>query len=69
MKALYVAAIVLLLLIFKGHITKRKHRCPKCGFVFEPDFYQRMLSNGYMGSKRYLKCPFCHKKSYCSPVD
>ena len=56
--------VLLLFVLIYIHTTQNAYVCPKCHKKFEITFLKDMLTlnNGKMG--KYLKCPYCHQKSW-----
>ena len=62
-----VLPVAVLMVLSHLLIVCRKYRCPKCGKVFKPRFYQISfwLHNG---SSRAGKCPHCGKIGFFRPA-
>ena len=56
--------VLLLYVLIYIHTTQNAYICPKCHKKFEITFLKDMLTlnNGKRG--KYLKCPYCHQKSW-----
>jgi transcriptional regulator with XRE-family HTH domain/DNA-directed RNA polymerase subunit RPC12/RpoP len=68
-------AILALCLVFlapcfyalKLEISVGYYKCKHCGYEIVPT-YKQALNAMHMGTTRYLKCPNCHKKSWCKKI-
>ena len=49
-------------------LAKNTYACPNCGHLFKKKWYQMMLSL-HINDNRWLKCPSCKKKDWCSKKD
>ncbi len=58
--------ILLVLVPVLIYLSKTIYVCDKCGCRFRLKWYKCMFSI-HMNDDRYLKCPKCKKKSWCSP--
>lgn len=47
--------------------TAGYYKCKNCGHRFVPSYNATLFSSHY-GRTRYLKCPECHKRSWCKKV-
>lgn len=56
--------VILLFVLIYIHATQNAYVCPKCHKKFVITFLKDMLTlnNGKKG--KYLKCPYCHQKSW-----
>ena len=64
------ACIVFLVPCFyalKLEISVGAYKCKHCGHEIIPT-YSQALNAMHMGTTRYLKCPNCHKRSWCKKV-
>lgn len=64
--------LVIILLIFSTIFAKKYYECvayvcPNCGTKFVPSFKQFFFA-AHTPRFRKLRCPHCHKKSYCLEV-
>ena len=46
------------------YIITRHFKCPRCGTVFRPKWYE-ISSWLHLGSSRLVKCPHCHYRGFC----
>ena len=53
--------------VMEGQRKIGYYQCAKCGETFVPKFWSHAFGFN-MISKRYLKCPHCGEKSWCSKV-
>ncbi|MBR5900038.1 MAG: helix-turn-helix transcriptional regulator [Clostridia bacterium] len=68
-------AILALCLVFlapcfyalKLEISVGCYKCKHCGYEIVPT-YKQALNAMHMGTTRYLRCPNCHKKSWCKKI-
>ncbi len=51
----------------KLEVSVGVYKCKKCGAEIVPT-YQEALNSMHMGTTRYLKCPNCHKRTWCKKV-
>ena len=61
------ACVVFLIPCFyalKLEVSVGAYKCKRCGHEFVPT-YSKALNAMHMGTTRYLKCPECHKRSWC----
>ena len=65
----YAIAIPIVIIFLFAHyfIMSATYVCPECGTEFKPKWYQLSAYIHFMG-KRLIKCPNCHKTSYCKKV-
>ncbi len=64
------ATIFYLLVILYGlklEVDAGFYECKNCHHKFAPT-YIKVFMVGHIGTTRYLKCPKCHKKSWCKKV-
>lgn len=59
---------LLLFVLIYIHATQNAYVCPKCHKKFEISFLKDILTlnNGKKG--KYLKCPYCHQKSWIAEI-
>lgn len=65
-----VLCVVFLLPCFyalKLEVSVGAYKCKNCGHEFVPT-YKEALWAMHRGTTRYLKCPECHKRSWCKKV-
>jgi transcriptional regulator with XRE-family HTH domain/DNA-directed RNA polymerase subunit RPC12/RpoP len=65
-----VLCVVFLLPCFyalKLEVSVAAYKCKNCGHEFVPT-YKEALNAMHRGTTRYLKCPECHKRSWCKKV-
>ena len=65
-----VLCVVFLLPCFyalKLEVSVGAYKCKNCGHEFVPT-YKEALNAMHRGTTRYLKCPECHKRSWCKKV-
>lgn len=60
--------VVLLLVIAHLIILCKNYRCPYCGQIFRPKWYE-ISAWIHMGNCRAMKCPHCGKKGLFPPAD
>lgn len=66
---LFIAAVIFIVLFIGGKcLARHTYCCPQCGKSFRKKWYHMALSR-HIGSDRYLKCPHCGKKDWCSVKD
>ena len=51
----------------KLEVSVGAYKCKNCGHEFVPT-YKEALNAMHRGTTRYLKCPECHKRSWCKKV-
>jgi len=51
----------------KLEVSVGAYKCKNCGHEIIPT-YSEALGAMHMGTTRYLKCPNCHKRSWCKKV-
>ena len=51
----------------KLEISVGAYKCKNCGYEIVPT-YSQALNAMHMGFTRYLKCPNCHKRTWCKKV-
>lgn len=51
----------------KLEVSVGAYRCKHCGHEIVPS-YQEALMAMHRGTTRYLKCPQCHKRSWCKKI-
>ncbi len=51
----------------KLEVSVGAYKCKNCGNEFVPT-YSKALNAMHMGFTRYLKCPKCHKRTWCKKV-
>jgi transcriptional regulator with XRE-family HTH domain/DNA-directed RNA polymerase subunit RPC12/RpoP len=51
----------------KLEVSVGAYKCKNCGHEFVPT-YKEALNAMHMGFTRHLKCPECHKRSWCKKV-
>ena len=67
-----VIAITIIFLIpcffaLKLEVSVGAYKCKNCGYEIVPT-YKEALNAMHMGTTRYLKCPNCHKRTWCKKV-
>ena len=60
----YVAYVAAVILIAHFYLLRCSFKCPKCGTVFRPRWYEISVWLHY-GSARVVKCPVCHRRGFC----
>lgn len=56
--------ILLLLILIYIHVTQNAYVCPKCHKKFTITFLKDLLTLNNGNKGKYLKCPYCHQKSW-----
>ena len=51
----------------KLEVSVGAYKCKNCGHEIVPT-YMQALNAMHMGTTRYLKCPECHKRTWCKKV-
>ena len=51
----------------KLEVSVGAYKCKNCGHEIVPT-YKQALNAMHMGTTRYLKCPNCHKRTWCKKV-
>ena len=51
----------------KLEVSVGAYKCKNCGHEIVPT-YKQALNAMHMGTTRYLKCPKCHKRTWCKKV-
>ena len=51
----------------KLEVSVGAYKCKNCGYEIVPT-YTQALNAMHMGTTRYLKCPKCHKRTWCKKV-
>ena len=51
----------------KLEVSTGVYKCKKCGYEITPTYHEA-LNAMHMGTTRYLKCPHCHKRTWCKKV-
>ena len=51
----------------KLEVSVGAYKCKNCGHEIVPT-YSQALNAMHMGTTRYLKCPSCHKRTWCKKV-
>ncbi len=51
----------------KLEVSVGAYKCKNCGHEIVPT-YSQALNAMHMGTTRYLKCPKCHKRTWCKKV-
>lgn len=51
----------------KLEVSVGAYKCKNCGHEIVPT-YTQALNAPHMGTTRYLKCPNCHKRTWCKKV-
>ncbi len=51
----------------KLEVSVGAYKCKNCGHEIVPT-YTQALNAMHMGTTRYLKCPVCHKRTWCKKV-
>jgi DNA-directed RNA polymerase subunit RPC12/RpoP len=51
----------------KLEVSVGAYKCKNCGREIIPT-YKEALNAMHMGTTRYLKCPHCHKRTWCKKV-
>ena len=51
----------------KLEVSVGAYKCKHCGYEIVPT-YKQALNSMHKGTTRYLKCPKCHKRSWCKKV-
>ncbi|MBE7073791.1 MAG: helix-turn-helix transcriptional regulator [Clostridiales bacterium] len=51
----------------KLEVSVGAYKCKNCGFEIVPT-YTQALNAMHKGTTRYLKCPNCHKRTWCKKV-
>ena len=67
-----VIAICILFLIpcfyaLKLEVSIGSYKCKNCGHEIVPTYKEALIAM-HMGTTRYLKCPKCHKRTWCKKV-
>ncbi len=60
-----VIVIIAVVWAVKTDYETGRYECRKCGHTFRPT-YKAYLCGAHTLKKRYLKCPECGEKSWCS---
>ena len=72
---LQIVTILLICILFlipcfyalKLEVSVGAYKCKSCGYEIIPT-YSEALWAMHMGTTRYLKCPKCHKKTWCKKI-
>ncbi|MBQ8300105.1 MAG: helix-turn-helix transcriptional regulator [Clostridia bacterium] len=72
---LQIVTILLICILFlipcfyalKLEVSVGAYKCKSCGYEIVPT-YSEALWAMHMGTTRYLKCPKCHKKTWCKKI-
>ena len=65
--ALCVVFLIPCFYALKLEVSVGAYKCQNCGFEIVPT-YSQALNAMHMGTTRYLKCPKCHKRTWCKKV-
>lgn len=61
---LAVILVILCVVVLKNYYQKVAYICPNCNYKFVPELIKFMFA-AHTPHTRKLRCPNCHKKSYC----
>ncbi len=64
---LLIISIVIISIISHCLIVIQTYECPECKNRFRPRWYDISVWIRF-GRKRLVKCPHCHRKSFCRPL-
>lgn len=56
--------VCLVLAAAHSYLVTRKYKCPVCGEVFFPKWYE-ISSWVHWGDERVVKCPHCQRRGFC----
>lgn len=56
--------ILLLFILIYIHVSQNAYVCPKCHKKFTITFLKDLLTLNNGNKGKYLKCPYCHQKSW-----
>ena len=65
--ALCVVFLIPCFYALKLEVSVGAYKCQNCGYEIVPT-YSEALNAMHMGTTRYLKCPKCHKRTWCKKV-
>ena len=72
-----IQAIILILILILLPLTiesfisfrRKKYRCPDCGHIFHPQWYEFFFKLLRFSSKRSIGCPKCKTRSFIDSID
>ena len=72
MKYILIILISIIILLIPFVIIIRvaknnKYECSRCHHKFVPT-YKSILMSLHRDTERYIKCPYCNKKSWCNEI-